>query len=56
MPIVKKEKVVDEDIKKPIDLIKEIDINSLTPIKAMKKMIELKEIFFYKSDAESISK
>ena len=42
-PIIEKENIIDEDIKKLIDLIKEIDINSLTPLKAMKKMIELKE-------------
>ncbi|TFG23266.1 MAG: DNA mismatch repair protein MutS [Promethearchaeota archaeon] len=42
-PIVKKEKIVDEKVKDLIDLIKEMDINSITPVDAMKKLIELKE-------------
>ncbi len=42
-PIVKKEKIVDEKVKALIDLIKEMDINSITPVDAMKKLIELKE-------------
>ncbi|MHA1661168.1 MAG: DNA mismatch repair protein MutS [Promethearchaeota archaeon] len=46
-PIIEKENITDEEIKKLIDLIREIDINSLTPLKAMKKMIELKEKLKY---------
>ena len=42
-PIVKKEKIVDEKVRALIDLIKEMDINSITPVDAMKKLIELKE-------------
>ena len=42
-PIVKKEIVADEHIDKLITLIKEIEINSITPVDAMKKLIELKE-------------
>ncbi len=42
-PIVKKEIVEDDRFKELIDLIKNIDINSITPIEAMKKLIEIKE-------------
>ncbi|MHA1344198.1 MAG: DNA mismatch repair protein MutS, partial [Promethearchaeota archaeon] len=42
-PIVKKEKGFNENIKDVVDIIKKIDINSLTPIDAMKKLIEIKE-------------
>ncbi len=42
-PIVKKEKIIDEKVKALIDLIKEMNINSITPVDAMKKLIELKE-------------
>ena len=42
-PIVKKETIIDEKFKALIDLIKDMDINSITPVDAMKKLIELKE-------------
>ncbi len=42
-PIVKKERVVDDKIKEILNLIKDIDINSITPVEAMKKLITLKE-------------
>jgi DNA mismatch repair protein MutS len=42
-PVVIKEKVEDENIEKLIDLIKEIDIDLVTPVDAMKKLLEIKE-------------
>ncbi len=42
-PIVLKERVDNENIKELIRKIEDIDINSMTPIDAMKKLIELKE-------------
>ena len=42
-PIDVKEKVLDEDLMKLVNLLKDIDINSLTPLDAMKKLIEIKE-------------
>jgi len=42
-PVVKKEIVLDKEIEQLLDLIKEIDINSITPIDAMKKLSEIKE-------------
>lgn len=42
-PIVKTEKIMEEEVKKIVELIKEIDIDSLTPIDAMKKLIKIKE-------------
>ncbi len=42
-PVVTKKKVLDENINNLIKLIKEIDINSITPIEAMKKLSEIKE-------------
>jgi len=42
-PIVKSEKILDENIQSLVDSLKKIDINSLTPIEAMKKLIELDE-------------
>jgi len=42
-PIVLKERVVNENIEELIKKIEDIDINSMTPIDAMKKLIELKE-------------
>ena len=42
-PIVKKEKIVDEKVKALIDFIKEMDINSITPVDALKKLIKLQE-------------
>ena len=42
-PIDVKEKVLDEDLMKFVQLLKHIDINSLTPLDAMKKLIEIKE-------------
>lgn len=42
-PIVKKEKVHDENVKELLHAINEIDINNLTPVEAMKKLMELKE-------------
>jgi len=42
-PIVTKEKVLDEDFENLINIIKELDINSMTPVEAMKILIEIKE-------------
>ncbi|MBY8981771.1 MAG: DNA mismatch repair protein MutS [Candidatus Lokiarchaeota archaeon] len=42
-PIVKTEDIIDENLNKYLKLINEIDINDLTPVDAMKKLIELKE-------------
>jgi DNA mismatch repair protein MutS len=42
-PIDVKEKVLDEDFMRLAKLLKDIDINSLTPLDAMKKLIEIKE-------------
>jgi len=42
-PIDVKENVLDEDLMKFVTLLKDIDINSLTPLDAMKKLIEIKE-------------
>ena len=42
-PIVEKEKVLDENVKVLVEVLKNIDINSLTPIEAMKKLIEINE-------------
>ncbi len=42
-PVVVKEKVEDENIEKLIELLREIDIDSLTPIDAMKKLMEIKD-------------
>ena len=42
-PIIKKEPVLDENLQKLIDSIKRLDLNSITPLDAMKKLIELKE-------------
>lgn len=42
-PIVLKERAVNENIEELIRKIEDIDINSMTPIDAMKKLIELKE-------------
>ena len=42
-PIITKEKVIDEEAKQLIELIKGIDFDSLTPVEAMKKLIEIKE-------------
>ncbi|MFX0139218.1 MAG: DNA mismatch repair protein MutS, partial [Candidatus Hodarchaeota archaeon] len=42
-PIEVKGNVLDEDLMKLINLLREIDINSLTPLDAMKKLIEIKE-------------
>ncbi len=42
-PIIKKEPVLDDKIQKLIDSIKKLDLNSITPLDAMKTLIELKE-------------
>ncbi|MEJ2276275.1 MAG: DNA mismatch repair protein MutS [Candidatus Lokiarchaeota archaeon] len=42
-PIIKKERILDEEIKDIIKVIKEMDINSTTPVNAMKILIELHE-------------
>ncbi|TFF87996.1 MAG: DNA mismatch repair protein MutS, partial [Promethearchaeota archaeon] len=42
-PIVKKERILDDKIKEILGNLKELDINSITPIDAMKKLIELHE-------------
>ena len=42
-PVIKKEIVGDKELKELINLVINIDINSITPLDAMKKLIELKE-------------
>ena len=42
-PIVKTEKALNEKIQKVKEFLEEIDINTLTPVEAMKKMIDIKE-------------
>ena len=42
-PIILKERADSENIEELIKKIEDIDINSMTPIDAMKKLIELKE-------------
>jgi DNA mismatch repair protein MutS len=42
-PVVKKEMVIDKEFERILDLIKEIDINIITPLEAMKKLSEIKE-------------
>ncbi|MFX1355377.1 MAG: hypothetical protein ACFFGP_15600, partial [Promethearchaeota archaeon] len=42
-PVLVKEFPLDEDLLKIVKIIKDIDINSLTPVEAMKKLIEIKE-------------
>ena len=42
-PMDVKEKVLDEDLMRLVKLLTDIDINSLTPLDAMKKLIEVKE-------------
>ncbi|MFX1340557.1 MAG: DNA mismatch repair protein MutS, partial [Promethearchaeota archaeon] len=41
-PVITKEIGLDEELEKLLDIIKEIDINSITPIDAMKKLSEIK--------------
>jgi hypothetical protein len=40
---LKKEKVMEEDIEKFLNTIKQMNIDKITPFEAMKKLIELKE-------------
>ena len=42
-PVIMKEKVVDAKLRALVNLIEKIDINSITPVDAMKNLIELKE-------------
>ncbi|TFF96352.1 MAG: DNA mismatch repair protein MutS [Promethearchaeota archaeon] len=42
-PVVKTEIKMDENVKGMLSILKKIDVNSITPIEAMKRMIELKE-------------
>jgi len=42
-PTIVKEKLLDESVKEIITLLNEIDVNSITPIEAIKKLNELKE-------------
>jgi DNA mismatch repair protein MutS len=42
-PIVKKEVVLNDDLKDLVKLIKKVDINSITPLDAMQKLSEIKE-------------
>ncbi|MFX1586604.1 MAG: DNA mismatch repair protein MutS [Promethearchaeota archaeon] len=42
-PIDVKKQVLDKELMKSVKLLKDIDINSLTPLDAMKKLIEIKE-------------
>lgn len=43
-PIVKTKKVFDEEVKILVEYLKNIDINSITPVDAIKKLIKLKEM------------
>ncbi|MGB5910047.1 MAG: DNA mismatch repair protein MutS [Promethearchaeia archaeon] len=43
-PVAVREKIIDEDLIKVIKILRDVDINSLTPVEAMKKLIEIKEI------------
>ncbi|MFX1320727.1 MAG: DNA mismatch repair protein MutS [Promethearchaeota archaeon] len=43
-PTVLKEEVIDENLKEVMDLLKELDINSLSPIEALKKLSDLKDM------------
>ncbi len=42
-PVAAKEKILDEDLWNLVKILKDIDMNSLTPLEAMKKLIEIKE-------------
>ncbi|MFX1275752.1 MAG: DNA mismatch repair protein MutS [Promethearchaeota archaeon] len=42
-PVIKTEKIVDKEIEELKELINDVDINSLTPVDAMKLMIKLKK-------------
>ncbi|MFW9945244.1 MAG: DNA mismatch repair protein MutS [Candidatus Odinarchaeota archaeon] len=42
-PIDVKKQVLDEELMKSVKLLKDIDINSITPLDAMKKLIKMKE-------------
>lgn len=42
-PTVLKEEVIDENLKDVIEILRELDINALTPIEALKKLSELKD-------------
>ena len=43
-PVAVREKIIDEDLIKVVKILRDVDINSLTPVEAMKKLIEIKEI------------
>lgn len=42
-PSIIKEKVYDDSVKELVDILKGIDLDTLTPVEAMKRIIELKE-------------
>ncbi len=42
-PTVLKEEVIDDNLKELMDLLRELDINSLTPVEALKKLSDLKD-------------
>ncbi|MGV9172766.1 MAG: hypothetical protein ACOC35_09395 [Promethearchaeia archaeon] len=42
-PVVKKEKVLDDDVKQIIQIIDNLDINSITPVDAMQKLIDIRK-------------
>jgi len=42
-PVIKSELVIDDEIKEIIKMIQETDLNSLTPLEAMRKFIDIKE-------------
>lgn len=44
-PVVKKEKVMEEEMKKILEFVREININSITPMDAMQKLIQLYKNF-----------
>ncbi|MFO7796150.1 MAG: DNA mismatch repair protein MutS, partial [Promethearchaeia archaeon] len=43
-PLIKSEPIVDDEIKEIIKIIQETDVNSLTPVEAMRKFIDIKEM------------
>ncbi|TFG00475.1 MAG: DNA mismatch repair protein MutS [Promethearchaeota archaeon] len=48
-PVVKKKEVTDERMEQIVEFIRKLDINSVTPVEAMKKLIKIKEMLENKS-------
>lgn len=42
-PVIQKEKVLDENIKQIVELLQQMDLNEITPLEAMRKLIEIKK-------------